>query len=94
MTIQARLAIFDTQDFNTRIYAYENDVLYNFSIPAYYGKGMRFYINAHWDINRKMSIWLRYANFFYSDRNVISSGLEEIQGNNKSDFRVQMRFAF
>ena len=36
-----RYALFDAQDYNARIYAYENDVLYSFSVPALYGKGLR-----------------------------------------------------
>ncbi|MDO8992095.1 MAG: helix-hairpin-helix domain-containing protein, partial [Daejeonella sp.] len=37
-----RFAIFETSGFNTRIYSYENDVLYSYSVPAYQGKGVRF----------------------------------------------------
>ena len=42
-SLSFRYAIFDAKDYNARIYAYESDVLYSFSVPALYGKGMRIY---------------------------------------------------
>ena len=44
LSFSTRFALFDTQSFDSRIYAYESDVLYAFSIPAYNGRGSRFYI--------------------------------------------------
>ncbi|MBI3883654.1 MAG: helix-hairpin-helix domain-containing protein, partial [Sphingobacteriales bacterium] len=34
-----RLQYFETDGYNSRLYAYENDVLYSFSIPVFYDKG-------------------------------------------------------
>ncbi len=92
--LQTRFALFDTDDYDTRIYAYENDVLFSFSVPAYYGRGVRYYFNASYDINRRLTLWLRFAQTYFSDREVISSGLAEIQGRTRSDFRVQLRYDF
>ncbi|MEO6453726.1 MAG: hypothetical protein ABIN97_06645, partial [Ginsengibacter sp.] len=39
-----RLQYFETDGYNSRLYAYENDVLYSFSIPVFYDKGYRYYI--------------------------------------------------
>lgn len=89
-----RYALFDTDGFNTRIYAYENDVLYSFSIPAYSDRGSRTYFTLKYDLTRKIDIWLRYAQFFYANRNSTGSGLTEVQGPTRSDYRVQVRFSF
>lgn len=91
---QARFAVFDCKDFDTRIYAYENDLLYSFSIPAYNGQGFRYYLNMGYEVNKWCSLWLRFAQTYYTDRQVISSGNEEIQGPAKSDVRVQVKFSF
>ena len=93
-TFTGRFALFDTYDYNSRIYAYENDVLYSFSVPAYYGRGMRYYLLVKYDIIKNLSIWVRYSQTVYTDRNVISSGLTEIQGNTKSEVKVQLRYKF
>ena len=39
-------------DYDTRIYTYESDVLYSYSIPAYYGRGIHYFINLHRDFSR------------------------------------------
>lgn len=89
-----RYALFDTDGYNSRIYAYENDVLYSFSIPAYYEKGSRTYLTLQYDITRKIDVWFRYAQFFYSNRSYTGSGLTEVQGPIRSDYRFQIRFKF
>ncbi|TXB65136.1 helix-hairpin-helix domain-containing protein [Vicingus serpentipes] len=89
-----RYGIFDTDSYNARIYAYENDVLYAFSIPAYYNRGTRTYLTVRYKIRRGLDVWLRYGLTYYDNVDVISSGLEEIQGNTKSEIKAQIRFKF
>lgn len=89
-----RYGIFDTDSYNARIYAYENDVLYAFSIPAYYNRGTRTYLTVRYKIRRGLDVWLRYGLTYYDNVDVISSGLEEIQGNTKSEIKAQLRFKF
>jgi hypothetical protein len=89
-----RLQYFETDDYNSRIYAYESDVLYSFSIPALYGKGIRYYTNINYDLTRKLSLWLRWAQTVFQEQEVIGTGLDEIKGNKKSEFKVQMRWMF
>ena len=50
-----RYAVFDTEDFDSRVYAFENDLFAAVSIPAFSGRGTRWYLNLHWRVNR----WLR-----------------------------------
>lgn len=94
LSLSFRYALFDTDSYNARVYAYENDVLYAFSIPAHYYKGSRTYLTLRYNIIRGIDVWLRYAVTFYNNRNVISSGTSEIQGNTKSEIKAQIRFRF
>lgn len=41
-SFNARIQYVETDGYNARIYAWENTVLYNFSIPAFYGKAVRY----------------------------------------------------
>lgn len=91
MNISTRFAWFSTDSYNSRIYAYENDILYAFSIPAYYGKGFRTYINLKLKITDKIDFWVKVANTAWNDRNIISSGYNEIQGSNKTELKFQLR---
>lgn len=88
----ARLAFFDTNDYFSNIYAYENDLMYNFSVLPYYGRGVRFYLNASWQFHKNGTLEARWANMSFADRTEISSGLSEIQGNQRNDFKVQCIF--
>ncbi|MCX6243508.1 MAG: helix-hairpin-helix domain-containing protein [Bacteroidetes bacterium] len=87
-------ALFDTDSYNERIYAYESDVPYGYSVPAYSGKGLRFLLLVGWNPFRFLDFWVRYAHTWYSDRNVIGTGLDQVSGNTKSEMEVQVRFRF
>ncbi len=56
-----RYAIFGTDSYDTRIYTYENDVLFSYSVPAMQGNGARMYANLRLKLARRMDIWLRYS---------------------------------
>lgn len=91
LNVSARLAWFNTDSYNSRIYAYENDLLYTFSIPAYYGKGFRTYLNLKYKISKKLDFWFKVANTSWSDRKIISSGYNKILGSNKTELKFQLR---
>ena len=61
VTIWARYCLFYTDDWDSRIYTYENDLLYSFSIPALYGKGSRSYIMAKWKIRDFAELRIKYG---------------------------------
>ncbi|WP_316849185.1 helix-hairpin-helix domain-containing protein [Pedobacter agri] len=94
ITGNMRLAYFNTPSYNSRIYAYEDDVLYSFAFGMYSGKGFRTYLNLKYNVAKKLNIWLRYAMFIYKDVETVGSYLDEIQGNKKSEIKVQMRYQF
>lgn len=91
----ARLHVFDAQNYDNRIYVYEQDVLYAFSVPMVYGMGMRYYLSLKYDVLKNLSFWLKFAQTVYADdRETISSGNEEISGKRKTDFRFLIRWKF
>ncbi len=94
ISFSLRYAIFDTDGYNSRIYTYENDVLYAFSVPAFSGRGSRFYITTKYHVNRNVDLWLRYANTYFSDRNEIGSGKELINGHSRNEIKAQLRVKF
>lgn len=95
LSVTLRYALFQTDSYNARIYAYENDMMSSYSIPAYYGRGSRFYILLDYNLTRRTEIWLRYSQTFFDDQQVISQGaLTEIQGSTKSEIKAQVRFKF
>lgn len=92
--LTARFALFDTESYDARVYAYENDLIGLFSIPAYYGRGVRWYGMARITPLRRVDVWIRYGAWVFRDQTVISSGLQEIAGNMRSDLKAQVRIQF
>jgi hypothetical protein len=91
LSINVRYAIFSTDGWDSRIYAYENDVLYAFSVPAYYDKGQRYYFNIKYRLSRHLDIWFRIAGTVFRDKAYIGSGADLIQGNHKTEVKVQAK---
>jgi hypothetical protein len=89
-----RLQYFETDGYDSRLYAYEVDVLYSYSIPVFYDKGYRYYLNIKYDINRRLSVWGRFAQTIYPDKNTIGSGLDFINDHKKSEIKLQAIFNF
>jgi hypothetical protein len=94
LTASARFAIFRTDDFDTRLYAYENDLLYNFSVPFYYYKGLRWYLNVSYKPVKGFSISLRLSQFIYPEETTIGSGNDLINGITKTEIKIQARYRF
>lgn len=89
-----RVGYFNTASYNSRLYAYEDDILYNFSFGMYSGNGFRSYMNIKYKLFKNTDIWLRYALFYYKNINIIGSGLDEINGDKKSEIKAQLRYQF
>ena len=89
-----RLQYFETDDYDSRIYAYENDVLFYYAIPAFYDKGFRYYLNINYSLNSNISFWLKWSQTLYQDRESVGSGLDEIPGSKKSEIRMMARVVF
>ena len=94
ISFTGRYALFDTPAYALRFYAFENDLLYTFSIPAYFGRGNRYYLNVRWRANRALTLEARYAQTTFTDRDVISSGNNRIDGNIRREVRAQVRYTF
>jgi hypothetical protein len=92
--LTGRIALFATDSYDARIYAYENDLIGLFSIPPTYGRGMRWYGMARWTPLRRVDVWVRYGAWIYNGQDRISSGLQEINGNVRSDLHLQVKFRF
>lgn len=89
-----RVQYFETDGYDSRLYAYEDDVRYSYSIPVFFDKGYRYYINFNYDFNKKISVWGRFAQTIYPGKTSIGSGLDMIEGNKKSEITLQIIYSF
>lgn len=85
-----RLQYFETKSYDSRIYAYESDVLYGFSIPAFFNKGFRYYLNLGYRPRAWLSFYFKIAQTLYRDQQEVGSGLDLINGNKKTEVKLQL----
>jgi len=92
-SITSRYALFDTDDYDNRIYVYERDAWLAFSFPAYYGKGIRNYMMLQYKLTQRMDIWLRWSRSLYINGESTSGG-EAIAGDSRNDVKFQVKIRF
>lgn len=91
-SIVLRAACFNTDSYESRIYAYENDLLYNFSTISFFGKGYRTYLNLKYRFSSHLDMWLKIAYTAYFEQDNIGSGYNMIEGDSKSEMKIQFRY--
>ncbi len=94
LELSARLAVFKTDNYDSRQYVYEKDMLYAFSIPAYYDTGTRHYVMVKYNLFQGLKVWIRWSQTRYNNLEKISSGLNEINGKTRSEIKVQAMYQF
>lgn len=87
LSLRGRLQFFDARQWDNRIYTYEHDVLYAFSIPAVYGTGMRSYLCLRWQIIPQLSLYLRVSETIYRKQWAI----ERNQSVTRTDIHLMLR---
>lgn len=93
-SLDLALAYFHSSYWNTRINIYEKNVLYAFSFPFYYGQGLRYYAVLKWEIIKPLILYFKAASTHYFDRTKVGSGPEEIEGREKSDIYILLKYKF
>jgi hypothetical protein len=86
--------LFDTDSYDSRLYAFENNVLNVSSIPPLFNQGSRGYVLVRWTFLRNFDLWFRYGASIYAHKKSIGTGSEEILGAKKSDISIQLRVKF
>ena len=94
LRLTLRYAFFDTDDYDSRIYSFENDMLHAFGIPSFYDRGTRLYCLLRYSLGEHFDLRVKYAATTYTDRKTIGSGLSEIRGNRYSEIKLQLACRF
>jgi hypothetical protein len=94
VSVDLMVARFRTDDYDSRVYAYEKNVLYAFYVPFFYGNGFRMVFNLRYAPEKNIVVYFRFAQTRYFDRDIIGSGLEAIDGNTKNDISCLLKWRF
>lgn len=94
LTIDARYTLFDTDSFASRVYQFENDLLYVLSNVALSDRGQRWYLVFKYSPTNYLDLSAKISRTTIEDAFTLSSGLNEIEGNHRTNIGVQARFLF
>jgi hypothetical protein len=89
-----RFAIFDTDAYDVRFYSFENSLLNDYSFPAYFNRGIRYYLNVRYRATRQLTLEARLARTRYTDGQPVGSDLDEISSGRRTDVKFQVRWQF
>ena len=76
---------FNSDTYNARLYSYERNIMSTFYMPSFYGEGFRAALSMRWNILDILSFSVKASQTRYFNRDVISSGTEQIDGNKRTD---------
>ncbi|WP_294345012.1 helix-hairpin-helix domain-containing protein [Prosthecochloris sp.] len=74
LAFKARYTRFETDDYDSAIYVYEDDLPLVFTLKSYYGKGEAFFALLSYDLWKNFELTARYAKTWYDDRDAYGSG--------------------
>ncbi len=90
IVLQFRAQAFDARAWNNRVYIYENDVLYAYSMPFVYGLGGRFWLNARYKINDTFSLYIRVSETIYQAKRALEHDKESTRTDIHALLRVKL----
>ena len=85
---------FSTDDYDSRVYVSEKELLYTFYTPSFQGRGFRCAVRLRYEPNEHWMFITKFGETVYLDRNEIGSGNDLILGNKKADVQMQLRIKF
>jgi len=88
----AHVGWFRTDDYDSRIYQYEASVLYDFGFPMYYGHGIHYALMLKTTLGKRLTAAAKVSVTNYFDRDVIGTGLQQINHSSMTDLMLQLRY--
>lgn len=87
-------SLFDTEDYDSRIYVTTKNLPNTFYFPSLYGKGLYFAGVIRYDLKKLLTVALRYSIIYFDNVEKIGTGSEEIAGNKRDDIGIAVIVRF
>jgi hypothetical protein len=94
LSLAFRIAWFNTGSYDSRIYAYEQDLSSGFSFAPLFMSGYRTYFMVRYDISKVLTCRLRLSQINYVGKESISTGLDKLEGSTRSELKIQLTARF
>ncbi|MCX6149357.1 MAG: helix-hairpin-helix domain-containing protein [Ignavibacteriales bacterium] len=93
-SLNLRMIYFQTDSYNSRLYEYENDLNGVLANPVLFGTGIRWYFLAKYQLQKLITISIKYSETTKPNEKTLGSGYSEIQGNLDNRINLQLDFLF
>ncbi len=94
LSLMGRISFFGIDSFSSAIYAFENDLTYEFQIPAFNNRGFRYYMVAKYQMSRMLRAEFKFAQSVFKDLDSVGSGNDLTLGNQRSILKAQLIVSF
>jgi len=94
LSLKWRGTVFNTDDYDSQLYAYEDGLPMQFDLGTYNGRGKSMFFLAAWQARENMKIAARYEITSYTDREVYSSGSDLRLTDSPASFHVGCLWSF
>lgn len=88
--ISGRYTAFQSDSYNSRLYAYESGVPGYYTIPVLYGQGSRHYILVDYQTQKWCRLGFKYSETFHDRETEWGSGLDATAGDTRRTFTFQI----
>jgi hypothetical protein len=88
LSLSFRYTFFSTDDYSSRVYAYERDISSYYAIPAHFDQGQRNYFLAQYNYKKAVKIQLKMINDQRRDKNILVSAFQTPLKN--KEWRLQV----
>ena len=92
LRLNAGIGYFHTDNYDSRLYLYENGPLYTYSMTQFYGEGIRYWLMARAGIGKRLMLTAKIGVTDYFDRTVIGSSYQQVDGSSLTDLDLQVRW--
>ncbi|RTY39122.1 helix-hairpin-helix domain-containing protein [Chlorobium phaeovibrioides] len=94
LSLKWRGTVFNTDDYDSQLYAYEDGLPMQFDLGTYNGRGKSMFFLASWKAAENLKIAARYEVTYYTDREVYSSGSDLRLTDSPASFHVGCLWSF
>lgn len=92
LRLSGGIGYFHTDSNDSRVYLYESGSLYTFGVSQFSGRGMRGWFMVRWQPMSQLQLTAKIATTGYQDRDVIGSGLQQIDASGMTDIDLQVKW--
>jgi len=94
LSFNYRLMLVNGNDFGSRVYVYENDVPFSFSIPSYFGKRIRSYALLRLHLSQYSNLYIKFAMDKTIGDATLNRGDMYIAHQNKNEIKIHIQQRF